>query len=505
MIKLSIHCLFCLERGKSCRYKRHSLMLFILILSSLQKLTSADNIQLKTIHKEVKETVLAANNSRLSGLSSPDNNEQVAYNQLLPYLDSKLPIPISLMNQLRKYNINRNMLNKIHSYNMLRRELHGKLIENEIDNAKYSEVLSKKFQSLFKSVTQEERKNFLNLINYLKMFNFDNKKLYDTLHNGNDLLKLINDNKIKYLPFMNTDKKLPDLFTNNKINNEIKSILIQYKISSKDLYNKLINKINPVLLEDMNKNTQLAEPENKIEDIALKNPYNILREKIQELTSFNKKPRIIPLNEPLPKVGTIQNVQTECKNTHKKQIDKSLDKYIKDLRLLNEIERERDQIINTKIDELVYPNKNVQKIGILHLKRNPIAELVGLYLAMSGALFASPNNIKRLPHIKKTKEDTLPQSHVEAGKLYNHLMNKNLKDSLNKIQNIVQENKHLEKLDDLNDEMNGFNKIDISPFEDNKDMKINGEKLFSALKNKQQPIKVAHKNQYAINGNKMYI
>ncbi|KAL1450439.1 hypothetical protein WDU94_002805 [Cyamophila willieti] len=499
MIKLSIHCLFCLERGKSSRYKSHTQMLFILILSSVQILISAENIQLKTIHKELEETILSSNNSKLS--ASSYNNELVAYNQLLPYLESKLPIPISLINQLRKYNINKNMLNKIHSYNILRRELHGKLIDNEIDTAKYSEVLSKKFQSLFKSVTQEEKKNFLNLINYLKMFNFDNKKLYDTLHNGNDLLKLINDKKIKYLPFMNTDKKLPDLFTNNKVNNEIKKILIQYKISSKDLYNKLINKIDPVLLEDMYKNTQLVEPDNKIEikDIG-NNPYNLLRSRIQELTSFNKKPRIIPLDEPLPKVETNQNVQTELKNTKKKQIDKSLDKYIKDLRLLNEIEKERDHIINTKIDELVYPNKEIQKIGILHIQRNPIAELVGLYLVLNEVLSTSSNQLKRLPHIKKSKE-TLQQSHMEAGRLYNYLMNKNVKESLTKVQNIVKEHKDLEKLDGLNNEIN---EMDMSPFENNKDTKINGETLFSALKNKHKPIKLAQKNHYAINGNELF-
>lgn len=417
--------------------------------------TSAENVQVQALNKDVKENTVSGNNTKLNQLAPQYSNELVAYNQLLPYIYSKLPIPVSLINQLRKYNINKNMLNKIHSYNRLRRELHSKLIENEISGYKYNDILSKKLQNLFKSVNQEEKKNFLNLINYLKMFNFDNNKLYNTLHDGNDLFKLINDNKIKYLPFMNSDKMLPDIFTNNKVNKEIKRILIQYKISSKDLYNKLINKINPVLLKDMNKNSAVADPEQKVQikNVEANNPYELLKERIEDLTSFNKKPRILPLNKELPKAKVSKNINIQQVNTEqKKLIDGSLDKYIKELKLLNEIEKEKDQLCNTKIEDLINPKKNTNEQKTALLQPNPNAALLALYMVLSipGILSALPDKTKKLPYIRKSKEDILQHSHIEAGKLYSYLMNKNVKESLKKIHAEMKKEKHRNKQEGLN-------------------------------------------------------
>lgn len=444
--------------------------------------TRPENIKIQSFNNDLKNSILNGNNTKLNELAPQYNNELVAYNQLLPYLYSKLPIPTSLINQLRKYNINKNMLNKIHSYNKLRRELHSKLIENEINGYKYNDILSKKLKTLFKSVNQEEKKNFLNLINYLKMFNFENNKLYNTLHDGNDLFKLINDNKMKYLPFINTDKTLPDLFINNKVNKEIRRILIQYKISSKDLYDKLINKINPYLLEDMNKKSlgQISRTENKVQlkDIEANNPYELLKERIEDLTSFRKKPRILPLNEDIQKKNNVDKNARVDNNAEKKEveIDASLNKYINDLRLMNEIEKERNELVNMKIDHLTNPNKNNARDNAALLQPNPNAELLALYMVLSipGLLSALPSRNKRLPHIKKTKEDILQHSHIEADKLYNQLIKKNTKDSLKKIHDAMKEEKYYNKL-------GGF---DIDNF--------NVEKVASENKKGEDAIKMGH-------------
>lgn len=511
-----------------------SRILFLLILTILQMspIEGENIIPIKAFNKELKENIFTANSSKLDEISSSYNNELVSYNQLLPYLESKLPIPISLINQLRKYRINQNMLNKIHSYNLLRRQLHGKLIDNEIDGMKYSEILSEKFKTMFKNINQEEKKNFLSLVNYLKMFNFDNKKLYNALHDGNALLKLINENKMKYLPFENSDKKLPDIFVNNKINQEIKRILIQYKISSQDLYNKLANKISPLLLEDMNKNSQLVEPvsKNVIKDIETNNPYDDLKARIEDLTSFNKKPKILPLNEPIQINKMNLNVETKNTKQTQKKIDESLNKYIRDLTLLNAIEKERDSILNTKMDDLNQP-KNKIAIGV---KPNPLVELLALYLALSipGILPVSKNfytdTVKKLPYIKRTKEEILQHSHVEGSKLYDYLINKNVKESFKKIRNIATKEKSLNHLDGLNNELKKFKELknnhDFDRFVqgdnyydapripdydrrpvDYEDMKINGHKLFAALESKNKVNKLNKDNEnYKIEGNKLF-
>ncbi|KAI5716269.1 hypothetical protein M8J76_003753 [Diaphorina citri] len=383
--------------------------------------------------------------------------------------------------------MNKNMLNKIHSYNMLRRDLHSKLVENEIDTLKYNEILGKKFHNLFKNINQEEKKNFLNLINYLKMFNFDNKKLYNSLHDGNDLFKLINDNKIKYLPFMNSDKTLPDLFTNNKVNKEMKRILIQYKISSKDLYDKLINKINPFLLEDMNKNIQSIQSENKaqIEEVETKNPYQLLKERIEDLTSFNKKPKILPLNEKIS-LSNKNNVDMKADTkVQKKEVDASLNKYIKHLRLLNAIEQERSELVNRKIEDLINPNKNKEQQKIAILQPNPNAELLALYIVLSipGVISSLKNKMKE-QHIKKRKEEILQNSHVEAGKLYNYLMNENVQGSLKKIHNFVKKEKHLNHL-------TGFN-INPNHFKDEKNIQADKKNLEEQIEMKRHPF--GHEN-----------
>lgn len=424
-----------------------------------------ENIKIQPINEDIKESILSGNNTKLNELAPQQNNELIAYNQLLPYLYSKLPIPASLINQLRKYNINKNMLNKIHSYNKLRRDLHSKLIENEINGYKYNDILSKKLQNLFNSVTQEEKKNFLNLINYLKMFNFDNNKLYNTLHDGNDLFKLISDNRIKYLPFINTDKTLPDLFTNNKVSKEIRRILIQYKISSKDLYDKLINKINPYLLENTKKNNVFHQTENKenaeVGDIKPNNPYELLKERIDDLTSFRKKPRILPLNEKIHYENHAnENTNIKPNDGEKREVDESLNKYINELRLMNQIEKEREGLINMKIDNVINPNESNAQEKVALLQPNPNAELLALYMVLSipGLLSALPSKNKRLPHIKRTKEDILQHSHIEAGRLRNMLMSKNVKETLNKIHDKIKE-KNYYKLGSL--EMKNFGGVQM--------------------------------------------
>ncbi|XP_017301033.1 uncharacterized protein LOC108252813 [Diaphorina citri] len=205
----------------------------------------------------------------------------------------------------------------------------------------------------------------------------------------------------------------------------------------------------------------------------------------KEVTILGKIRACLPLNEKIS-LSNKNNVDMKADTkVQKKEVDASLNKYIKHLRLLNAIEQERSELVNTKIEDLINPNKNKEQQKIAILQPNPSAELLALYIVLSipGVISSLTNKMKE-QHIKKRKEEILQNSHVEAGKLYNYLMNKNVQGNLKKIHNFVKKEKHLNHL-------TGFN-INPNHFKDEKNIQADKKNLEEQIEMKRHPF--GHEN-----------